>query len=96
MGSRIGGSRRKTRHTFTKENRQRGKISISRYLQKFNEGDKVYLDVEPAVHSGTYCRRFIGKTATVKKRSGKCYEVAIKDGNKPKTLIVHPVHLKKV
>ena len=36
----------------------------------------------------TLVRSFKGK-------KGNCYEVLIKDGGKEKTLIVHPIHLKK-
>lgn len=96
MSSRIGGSRRKSRHKFKKGIRQRGKVSITKYLQKFKLGDKVYLDREPAVQKGTYSARFMGKTGVIKKQSGNCYGVVIKDGGKEKLLIVHPVHLKKV
>ena len=96
MAKRIGGSRRKSRYKFRKGIRQRGKVSITKYLQKFKLGDKVYLDIEPSIHKGIYSPRFIGKTGIIKKQSGKCYGIAIKDGNKEKLLIVHPVHLKKV
>ena len=91
----TGGSRRKSRYKLKKEIRRRGKISIARYLQKFKLGDKVYLDIEPAVQKGAYHARFIGKIGIIKKQSGKCYGVGIKDGNKEKLLIVHPIHLKK-
>lgn len=96
MAQRIGGSRRRTRHKFSKEIRQKGKVSISRYFQKFNKGDKVLLKAEPAVQKGMYFPRFHGKVAIVKGKTGSCYEVIIMDGNKQKTIIVHPVHLKKV
>ncbi len=95
MAKRIGGSRRKSRHKFRKEVRQRGKISITKYLQKFNLGDRVYLGVEPAVHKGIYPARFVGKAGVIRKKSGKCYGAAIKEGSKEKLLIVHPVHLKR-
>ena len=96
MAKRIGSARRKTRHKFSKSVRQKGKISIRRYMQILKSGDKVSLTVEPSVHKGMYHRRFVSKIATVKAKKGRCYEVLIKDGNKTKTLIVHPVHLIKV
>jgi len=95
MGKRIGGFRRKTRHKFTKDNRKRGKISVSRYMQELKVGDKVNLTVEPAIQKGMYFPRFIGKTGIVKGSKGRCYEVSIKDGKKEKILIVHPIHLNK-
>ncbi len=95
MVKRIGGLRRKSRYKFRKEKRQRGKISITRYFQSFNAGDRIYLSVEPAVQKGMYYPRFMGKTGIVKGKRGRCYEILINDIGKEKTLIVHPVHLKK-
>ena len=95
MVKRIGGIRRKTRYKFRKEKRRKGKISVTRYLQSFNIGDKVHLNIESAVQKGMYYPRFMGKTGLIKGRRGRCYEVAINDLGKEKTLIVHPVHLKK-
>ncbi|HLC95768.1 MAG TPA: 50S ribosomal protein L21e [Candidatus Nanoarchaeia archaeon] len=96
MAQKIGGYRRKTRYKFRKEARQRGKISLTRYLQTFNVGDKVALTVESAVQKGMYNPRFMGKTATVKQKRGQCYEVLVRDGDKMKMVIVHPVHLKRL
>lgn len=95
MVKRIGGSRRKTRYKYKKEKRNKGKISFTRYLQSFNPGDNVHLGLESAVQKGIYCHRFMGKSGIVKGKRGKCYEVAINDMGKEKTLIVHPVHLRK-
>jgi large subunit ribosomal protein L21e len=95
MVTRKGGIRRKTRYKFKKEKRQRGKISITRYFQIFSIGDRILLDVEPAVQKGMYSPRFMGKSGIVKSKRGKCYEITISDLGKKKTLIVHPVHLKK-
>jgi len=96
MAQRLGGFRRKTRYKFKKERRQKGKISLKRYFQVFSPGDKVCLIVEPAVHKGMYYPPFMGKTGTVKAKRGSCYEVIIRDINKEKVLIVHPIHLKKM
>ena len=94
MSTRIGGLRRKSRHKLKKERREKGKISVSRFMQSFKAGQKVHLSIEPSVHKGDYHTRFIGKTGTVKASRGKCYEVVINDGGKEKLLIIHPVHLK--
>ena len=95
MVKRIGGIRRKTRYKFRKEIRSRGKISVTRYFQSFNIGDRVYLTLESAVQKGMYHPRFMGRAGTIKGKRGKCYEISINDLGKEKTLIVHPVHLKK-
>jgi large subunit ribosomal protein L21e len=96
MTTRMDGFRKRTRHKFSKERVQKGKISIRNFLQKFEIGEKVYLNVEPAYQKGMYRPKFIGKTAKILRKKGTCYEVQIVDLGKPKTLIVHPVHLKKV
>ena len=95
MVMRIGGSRRKSRYKLSKEKRKRGKISISMYFQKFEVGDKVALHAEPAVQKGMYHPHFMGRTGTIKGKRGRCYKVTINDLGKEKTLIVHPVHMRK-
>ncbi len=95
MVKRIGGLRRKTRYKFRKGRNAKGKISITKYFQSFNNGDRVYFGVEPSVQRGMYHPRFIGKSGIVKGKRGKCYEVTLNDLGKEKTLISHPVHLKK-
>ena len=95
MVKRLGGIRRKTRYKFRKQKRARGKISITRYFQSFAPGDGVYLTVESAVQKGMYHPRFVGKTGIVKGKRGRCYEVTINDLGKEKTLVIHPVHLRK-
>ena len=92
---RIGGFRRKTRRKLTKNVRQKGKISISKFFQKFKEGDRVYLVAEPAYQKGMYFPRFHGKSGVVMESQGSNYYVQIKDGSKQKKLLIHPIHLKK-
>ncbi len=81
---------------MSKNIRTKSKIKIRDFLQSFIEGDRVALNAEPAYQKGLYNLRFHGKTGTVTGRTGACYEVRIRDFNKMKTCIVHPVHLKKV
>ncbi|MGV8151162.1 MAG: 50S ribosomal protein L21e [Candidatus Woesearchaeota archaeon] len=96
MTTRMDGFRKRTRRKFKKEQSQKGKLSIRNFLQKLNTGDKVALTVEPAYQDGMYRPKFIGKIGTVVGKSGQCYKVEIVDTSKKKTLIVHPIHLKKV
>ena len=93
---RVGTSRRKTRGKMKKHFRKRGKVSLSEYFKPLNPGDKVILGVEPAVHSGLYHGRFMGRGGTVIRKTGRCVEVRIQDGGKEKTLLIHPVHLRKI
>lgn len=96
MVTRKGGSRRKSRHIFRKNKKTKGKISISRYLAKYEKGENVVLSMESAVQKALYHRRFHGKKGIVQAKRGQCYEVNIKDGNKIKMLILHPIHFKKL
>ncbi len=97
MVKRVGSSRRKTGSILSVPKKQKGKLSLRRFLQKLNEGDNVVLKAAPSVQDGqSYYRRFHGKTGTVVGRRGKCYEVRIKDKDKIKNILVKPVHLMKV
>lgn len=96
MVTRIGGSRRKTRHKLRKNIADRGKIVIFKYLQEFKDGDKVVFKADPSHQKGMYLPRFHGKVGVVKSKRGNSYEVEVKDFRKPKTLFVHSVHLKRL
>ncbi|MBS3174531.1 50S ribosomal protein L21e [Candidatus Woesearchaeota archaeon] len=96
MVKRIGGFRRKTRHKLAKNYREKGKLSLVKYFQQFKTGDKVCLVAEPSKHNGMYHPRFHGRVGTVDGKKGNCYEVQIRDGNMRKSLIVHPIHLKRL
>ena len=96
MVQRIGGMRRKTRQKLSKHARTKGKISIRNTLQTFSNDEFVLLKAEPAVQHGMYYPRFHGKQGIIKGQQGNCYKVEILDGNNKKTLIVHPVHLRKI
>jgi large subunit ribosomal protein L21e len=91
----IGGNRRKTRYKMRKSVSERGKLHLTRFLQNFEEGERVLLKAYPSYQRGIFCLRFHGKTATVKGMQGECYKIELKDGNKLKECVVHPVHLLK-
>ena len=65
-------------------------------MQSFEKGEKVSLSADSALQKGLYPLRFHGRIGCVSGKKGWCYEVTVKDGGKLKSLIVHPVHLKKV
>ena len=95
MVKRIGGNRRKTRSLFKKKPRTRGKFSLTRYFQKFEEGDKVHLKAEPSKQKGMHYKRFEGNLGTVTGKQGACYKIKINDLGKSKNLVIHPIHLRK-
>ncbi len=96
MVKRIGTFRRNSRYKLRKSITEKGKISLTRFLQKFENGERVILKAEPAVQKGMYFPRFHGRSGIVQGMKGRCYEVKIKDLKKEKIVVVHPVHLKKV
>ena len=93
---RVGGARRKSRYKMKKSISEKGKLHIKKFLQSFEEGDKVLLKAYPSHQGGLFCLRFHGKIGEVSGKQGECYKVNIKDGNKPKVALVHPVHLVRV
>ncbi len=95
MAQRIGGFRRKTRDKLKKPINERGKIRITQYMQTFKLGDKVLLKIDSALHRGMPFPRFHGKVGMVAGMQGACYKIAIDDGEKRKTLLVHPGHLQR-
>ncbi len=96
MVKRAGSFRRKTRHKLSKKKSLRGVIKIKDYLQRFDVGDMVYLKAEPSIQKGMYFPRFHSNVGKIIKKQGRCYKIEIKDGSKIKTLIVHPVHLRRI
>ena len=93
---RIGGSRRKTRYISRKHYSQKGKVSFKHYFQSFKDGEKVLLQWDSGVSKGMYFPRFYGKSGVIKGKRGQCYEIQFLDGKKDKTLIAHPVHLRRI
>ena len=63
---------------------------------RIKKGDIVGFKAEPAVQKGMYFRRYHGRTGVINKKRGNWYEIKIKDRDKEKILIVHPVHLNKL
>lgn len=75
--------------------RNKGKISLSRYFQKFETGDHVALVKERGTVA-YFPFRMQGRTGVVIGKRGFSYVVAVKDLNLPKQIIVHPSNLKRV
>ena len=85
----------KTRSTMKKKPRYRGKTPISKYIQKFEIGDKVTIDIEPSWKRGMPQPKFHGYAGEVVDKRGECYLVGLMDMNKPRTVIAAPVHLRE-
>jgi large subunit ribosomal protein L21e len=96
MSTKIGSSRRKTKHLLTIPKKMKGKLAVSGFMKKFDIGKMVKLSIKPSIVKGMYFRRFHGRVGKVIGIQGKAYKVHIKDGNKDKTLIIGPIHLENV
>lgn len=78
-----------------KKVREKGKLNLSSYFKKIEDGANVALVTDVGVRF-SYPKRLKGLSGKVVSSRGKFKVVEIKDGNKLKTFIVHPVHLKKL
>jgi large subunit ribosomal protein L21e len=94
MVKRSVGPRSKTRHKFSKTPRTRGMPPPSHALREFPAGTKVDVIVNSAIHGGMPHSRFHGLTGTVVERRGEAYVVDLPVGNKHKTLVARPEHLR--
>ena len=79
----------------SKKIRDRGKLKLSSYFKKIEDGASVALVTDAGVRA-SYPKRLKGMSGKVLESRGRFKLVEIKDGNKAKTIIVHPVHLKKL
>lgn len=93
MSWKSHGFRFKSGRKLKKRVRERG-ISLSKFLQDFEIGQKVVIDIEPASQKGMPHPRYQGRSGVVIGRRGRAFLVQIRDGSKFKTLISRPEHLK--
>lgn len=75
--------------------RERGKIRLSKYFQKFKHGERVAVKKELALQP-KFPKKLQGRSGVVSSKRGNSYIVKINDLNKEKTYIIHPVHLRKL
>jgi len=73
----------------------RGKIKLSQYFQEFKIGDRVTVIRELALEP-KFPSQIQGRSGVIETKRGNSYLVKIKDLNKDKTYIIHPVHLRKL
>jgi large subunit ribosomal protein L21e len=90
------GIRSKTRKKFAKKKTLRGRIAITRFLQTFENGEKVIIHPEISFPRNIPHKRFYGKIGEVIGKRGKAFLVEVVDGNKRKVIICPPIHLKKL
>ena len=78
-----------------KKIREKGKIRLSSYFKKIDDGDFVAINMDKGLNCSVPAR-FQGRSGVVVGERGKSKLVQIRDGRKEKIFIVHPVHLNKL
>ncbi len=78
-----------------KRAKEKGKVSFTKFFQKFKEGDSVAVVRDLGFKFG-YSNRLQGRTGKVLEKRGSAYYVEIKDLEKPKRYALKPIHLKKL
>ncbi|MDY6769463.1 MAG: 50S ribosomal protein L21e [Candidatus Nanohaloarchaea archaeon] len=91
MAQKSSGTRHGTRRKLATDGGNRGEIAGR--LRRFEEGDRVRIDVDPRVQDGMPHPRFHGRTCEVVESDGASCVVALTDGGKQKEFAVRPVHL---
>lgn len=75
--------------------RERGKIQLSKYFQKFQEGDAVSVKRDISI-SANFPRRIQGRTGVISEKRGRFYSVTVKEKKGNKIYLIEPIHLKKI
>jgi|TARA_B100001964_G_C13872213_1_gene439212 large subunit ribosomal protein L21e len=75
--------------------REKGKLKLSKYFKEIEEGSRVAIVTDAGVRAA-FPKRLKGLSGKVEGSRGKFKLVKLKDGNKEKTFIIHPVHLRKL
>ena len=94
MSPKSKGLRNRSRRLLSKHPRERGVRGLSRLLQDYEVGQKVAICIDPTRIETAPHRRYHGLTGTIVGRRGSAYVVEVYLGDKRKTLITEPDHLK--
>jgi large subunit ribosomal protein L21e len=76
-----------------KKIRDKGKLKLSSYFKIIEDGERVAVIDERGVRMN-FPKRLRGMCGKIVGSRGKFKEVLLKEGNKEKTFVIHPVHLK--
>lgn len=76
-----------------KKVREKGKLRLSRYFKQIDDGAKVAVVTDRGVRAA-FPKRIQGMSGTVLESRGKFKLVKLKEGDKMKTFIMHPAHLR--
>ena len=93
---RSKGQRQGTRFIASRSKTERSRLNIDRIIHEYSEGDRVAIVIDGGQQKGMPNRRFQGKTSVISGKQGAAWVVTIKDGNKTKTVVARPEHLRNV
>lgn len=88
------GFRTRTRHKLRQIPSMRP--PITKFLQEFDIGQQVAIELEPSSHKGMPYPKFKGSVGRVMARRGNSYIVEIRVGDSRKLIISRPEHLKSI
>ncbi len=75
--------------------KEKGKVSFTRYFQKFEPNERVSL-VRDLGFTENFPMRMQGRTGVIIEKRGSSYLVEALDGGMKKRFFVKPIHLKKL
>ena len=96
MVKKSQGYRARTRSLMSKRVRDKGLSSLSTVLIDYEEGDRVNIVIDSAVHKGMPHKRYHGRTGIVTGHRGRALLVDVSLGKAIKSLIIRPEHLTPV
>lgn len=68
--------------------------SLGKLLRTYQEGERVDILIDPAIHGGQPHKRYHGRVGVIRGQRGRSYEVETTLGKKIKLLIIRPEHLR--
>ncbi|MCS7145073.1 MAG: 50S ribosomal protein L21e [Nitrososphaerota archaeon] len=92
--TRHSGYRHRTRRLFTRGVGARSGPNPDVYLQAYEIGQKVAIDIDPSTQKGMPHKRYQGRVGRIVEKRGRGYIVEVELGSKLKRLSVLPEHLK--
>lgn len=87
------GPRSSTRRKLSKKFGE--KFTVTPYLQDFKPKDRVVIKIDPSSQKGMPHHRFKGLIGEVREKRGDAFVLDVMVGNKVKTVISRPEHLKQ-
>lgn len=84
------------RKKLTKDLKEKGLPSTTRFLTSYEVGQRVAIKIDPSIHKGRPHHRFHGKTGKIIKKQGSAYIVRVRDEKRMKKVIVRPEHLRSL